>query len=237
MPTHATPADALMTAREVRALLGIDRSTVYRMAADGRLPSVRIGKQLRFPRSQIRQLLHHGGTASDDGQAADASTLVSPRAAQAAIDVAAPLLGVMMVVTDLTGRPITRVANPCQWFTEHGADEQAITGCLMQWQAMAEDTDLAPQFQAGHLGFECARALIRDGSRLTGMVIAGGVNASDGSIGAGSSFFHLDAVGRARVLTALPQVAAAIAVASRPGHPNPPMSHRSAQEQNAKGEL
>ncbi|RMD52615.1 MAG: DNA-binding protein, partial [Candidatus Thermofonsia bacterium] len=43
----------LLTAREVQEMLNVDRSTVYRMAEDGRLPAVKVGKQWRFPREKV----------------------------------------------------------------------------------------------------------------------------------------------------------------------------------------
>ena len=38
---------------------------------------------------------------------------------QAAVRVASELLGVMMVVTDMHGRPVTDVANPSRWYSAH----------------------------------------------------------------------------------------------------------------------
>ena len=47
----------MLTAKEVQQLLQVDRSTVYRMAEDGRLPAVKVGKQWRFPADQLQQWL------------------------------------------------------------------------------------------------------------------------------------------------------------------------------------
>lgn len=35
----------------------MDRRTVYRMADDGRLPSVRVGRSVRIPREPVHELL------------------------------------------------------------------------------------------------------------------------------------------------------------------------------------
>jgi excisionase family DNA binding protein len=35
----------MLTAQQVQDLLDVDASTIYRMAGDGRLPAVRIGRQ------------------------------------------------------------------------------------------------------------------------------------------------------------------------------------------------
>jgi len=72
---------------------------------------------------------------------------------------------------------------------------------------LADEPDFEPQFLTGQLGFQCARAYIRSGTSLVGMVLAGGVappgNDSD-------ELYHLDAAQRGRVLTALPKVASAL---------------------------
>ncbi len=47
----------LLTALEVQQLLHIDRSTVYRMAEDGRLPAIRVGRSWRFPADRIEAML------------------------------------------------------------------------------------------------------------------------------------------------------------------------------------
>lgn len=52
------PGDRLLTASEVAALFRVDRGTVGRWAADGRLASVRTpGGHRRYRESRVRQLL------------------------------------------------------------------------------------------------------------------------------------------------------------------------------------
>lgn len=190
----------LLTAREVQELLHIDRSTVYRMAEDGRLPSIRVGSQWRFPAEQIHALL-------SDGVRSGAGRSPDPAVAQSAINVAADLLGVMMVVTDMAGRPVTDIANPCPWFVDHRDEPDVMASCLAEWRHLADLDDLQPRFEAGTLGFECARSFIRSGNSLVGMVLAGGVG-SPGTTGAG--LFELDPDQRQRVLAALPKIAASL---------------------------
>jgi excisionase family DNA binding protein len=224
----------LLTAREVQDLLNIDRSTVYRMAEDGRLPAIRVGRSWRFPTERIEALLgapapEHapltvvpithdvdraaGGEAEpiedDMPEAPGSATTVNTVTAAAAVDVAADLLGVMMVVTHMNGEPITDVTNPCPWFAEHGRDPEVLATCVAEWHNLADHPDLAPRFQPGQLGFECARAFIRQGTTLVGMVLAGGVSPSADEA-ADPGLYHLDDAQRSRVLSALPRIAAAI---------------------------
>ena len=50
--------DALLHAKQVAALLGVQLCTVYELARNGTLPSVRVGSRIvRFRRSSIEQWL------------------------------------------------------------------------------------------------------------------------------------------------------------------------------------
>jgi excisionase family DNA binding protein len=55
-PTTPAPADKhLWTVDDVAAFLRVSDSLVYKMAADGRIPSIRICNKRRFMPEQIRQ--------------------------------------------------------------------------------------------------------------------------------------------------------------------------------------
>jgi excisionase family DNA binding protein len=234
----------LLTALEVQELLHIDRSTVYRMAEDGRLPAIRVGRSWRFPADRIEALLGSGqveATGHGASAAAPAAGSTSPalsvvpaqavqtepdevtsealdpslntEAASAAVEVAADLLGVMMVVTDMHGRPVTDVANQCSWFAARSDSPDMLDTCVSEWRDLADHPDLTPRFQEGALGFECARAFIRHGSTLVGMVLAGGVSPS-ADVSVDPDLHHLDQDARRRVLEALPRIAAAISTTS-----------------------
>ena len=47
----------LLTVAEVADLLRINKSTVYRMAKQGRLPATRVGRQWRFRKSVLEGML------------------------------------------------------------------------------------------------------------------------------------------------------------------------------------
>jgi excisionase family DNA binding protein len=203
---HMGGTHHVLTARQVQNLLHVDRSTVYRMAEDGRLPAIKVGRQWRFPADQITALLESVGLpATQSAEAAEAAT--DAQSAEAVLAVAGDLLGVMMVVTDMDGRPLTPVANPCDWFADRADDPEVISACSAEWQSMADDPDFAPRFRTGVLGFQCARAFIRSGTSLVGMVLAGGI-APESSTTPG--LYHLPEDERQRVLAALPRVAAVL---------------------------
>lgn len=50
----------LLTVEEVAEMLRINKSTVYRMAKQGRLPATRVGRQWRFRESVLEGLLEPG---------------------------------------------------------------------------------------------------------------------------------------------------------------------------------
>ncbi len=211
----------LLSADRVEAMLGIDKSTVYRMASDGRLPAIKVGRQWRFPAGPIRELLDGAGIVplAVDGPWSAATSIQGPGldAVQPIVDLAANLLGVMMVATDMEGRPLTDVANPCPWFVARADDPTTLEHCIEDWRVLAHEIDLEPRLVVGSHGFECARAFIRDGNRLVGMVLAGGI-VPQGMDSA--DLYQLDGKARAALLSALPRVATAVSrVVSRPTSP------------------
>lgn len=199
----------LLTADEVSTRLAVDRSTIYRMALDGRLRAVKVGSQWRFPPDALEEVL--AGHVTGTPMAAD--TLVRLRAArEAVLEAVAPMLEVMMVVTDMDGRLLTDVVNPCPWFAEHGGDPSVLEACSTQWRGMAADDVFTPRLEVGGHGFACARSFVRDGDKLVGMVVAGGVapDPDDGPAAAAAGLHHLDERQRAELLSALPHVAASL---------------------------
>jgi len=57
----------LMTAQETAKLLGVSRHRLYQMAKNGLIPSCRLGRQVKFDRTQIEEWLAKGGTALPGG--------------------------------------------------------------------------------------------------------------------------------------------------------------------------
>jgi excisionase family DNA binding protein len=172
----------LLTTKDLQELINVDKSTIYRMAEDGRLPAIKVGRQWRFPSDQITEML--GGVVdppSDVSTAASGSlernltTLLPSEAAQAIADLAADIFDVMAVVTDIDGNALTEVANPCGYFAAVQSQPQAIDQCIEGWRRLAAEVDLEPRFVPTHLGFLCARSFIRVGRELVGMLIVGGI--------------------------------------------------------------
>ena len=199
-----------MRAEQVGALLKVDRSTVYRMAESGRLPAFRIGRQWRFPADAIERLVRPDTAAdvvSERHQRDHESMVQAIDASEPCLELTARILGVMMIATDMDGRPVGDLVNPCPWFTQHEDEPEFMATCLDFWKQLADDPDFDVGFHRGPLNVECARTFIRIGPHLVGMLFAGGIDPT----GHDERPLHrLSEEGRARVLTYLPTVAAAI---------------------------
>ncbi len=166
-----------LTSQEIQELISVDRSTVYRMAEDGRLPGVKIGRQWRFPADRVAEQL---GLAPPPATGAAAAApglelLLQPEVAQSAADLIGELLGVMAVITDVDGQPLTTVANPCGYYAAIANQPGAVEACLSQWRLFAEEPHVAPRWILTHLGFLCARTFLWVDLKPVGMIVVGGV--------------------------------------------------------------
>jgi excisionase family DNA binding protein len=56
----------IMTAREVAAYLRLNEVTVYKYAAEGKIPAFRVGKQWRFKKDKIEAYTEQDGTNSGE---------------------------------------------------------------------------------------------------------------------------------------------------------------------------
>ncbi len=195
-----------LRAEHVGRILGVDRSTVYRMAERGRLPALKVGHQWRFPAEQIARLFDANEVSPHDAESRKALEL----AAQAAVpylELGAELLGVTMVVTGIAGEPVIDIIHPCPWFRQNADDPALLAACLADWKQLAEDPDFTLSFQTGPLGFDRARTFVRIGPQLVGMLVVGGIAASDDDP---RELYRLDDASRAKVLATLPTMAARV---------------------------
>lgn len=146
------------------------------MAESGRLPAVKVGRQWRFPEDRLREWLGAGEASPDrDAGDADLRSLLSPGSIQAVSDLLGDTLGAMFLLTDLDGRPLAAPSNPCGLFEALHRYPGVLERCITGWQTLAAEPDLGTQWRVTPLGFLCARSLVRDGGRLIGMVLAGGI--------------------------------------------------------------
>lgn len=234
----------MLTALDVQGMLQIDRSTVYRMADAGQLPAIKVGKQWRFPADQLDNWFQAQATMTvvpvkrplksqsiSPGQPRELNELLSWEWLQIIQETFANLLGVMIVVTDIEGRPINSPTHPCSLFTAVSRQSGSMSKFIESWRELATAINFTPAFRVSHLGLLCARSMIAMGTELKGMVIAGciapdewppssdEVAAIAGKFGVSPDLFRyhaedvyvLDDEQQARVLTTIPQIATLIA--------------------------
>jgi excisionase family DNA binding protein len=193
----------LLTATQVQDLFDVDRSTVYRMAGDGRLPAVKIGRQWRFPADAIRKLV----ALPDEGVALDGFD-PEPELAERLLELSAEALGVMMILTDLEGNPLSKVINPCPRFEAAEDDPELVRKCAAEWRIMAENMEPRTEFHRGPLDFLCARAFVRVAGHPKAMVMAGGI-APEGEESA--DLYVLSPQEQRQVMSTLPKLAGLMA--------------------------
>lgn len=172
----------MLNSKDMQTLLQVDRSTIYRMAEAGRLPAIKVGKQWRFPRDQVDNWLQTQSMPSasppqprPEPPANGLASLLPLDCVQLIQDTFADSLGIMLVITDMDGNPITEVSHPCGLFAAVSKEPNAIQKCVDDWHNMATDIDLVPKLASSHLGLLCTRGLIRVGPELKGMVFLGGI--------------------------------------------------------------
>ena len=113
----------LLTTKDVQALIKVDKSTIYRMAEAGRIPAIKVGRQWRFPEDQLMEWLgerrapvQEAGAPGPSDAAAGLEGLLPPKTMQALADLLGDMLGAMVVMTDMDGRPRTEIADPSGLF-------------------------------------------------------------------------------------------------------------------------
>jgi excisionase family DNA binding protein len=176
-----------LTAQEMQELISVDRSTVYRMAEDGRLPAVKVGRQWRFPADQVaaRFGLQAGADSTGSSTAppmpslpvdrSRLSSLLELGTAEPIAEMLGDLFGVMAVITDMDGTPLTPVTNQCGFYRAVGSRPETAEACVNGWRQLAAEPNIAPRFVPSHFGFLCARTFVWVDLRPVGMVVVGGV--------------------------------------------------------------
>lgn len=175
--------DDWLTTKQLMDLLQVDRTTIYRMLNEGRLPAVRVGGQWRFSRQAIDTWLHGQNalpptTAKPLAPAAAASAPLDPAilplsCLQPIQEVFAQTSEVGAVTTDVRGKPIVEMSNPgsfCRLILSTAAGRRK---CQASWQKLARQHTAPPRLEKCHAGLTYARGRILVADQFIAMFFVG----------------------------------------------------------------
>ncbi|NKQ36169.1 MAG: helix-turn-helix domain-containing protein [Chloroflexi bacterium] len=167
--------DDLLTTKQVQDLLKVDRTTIYRMLKDGRLPGIKIGQQWRFSRQEVEALLTVGTPSRPEPKPNTAvSTDVLPLYCVRTIQsVFAELAEVGVVTTDMDGNPLTSISNSGHFCNLIYGTESGQRACMSSWRDLAQSAEKRTPFVPCHAGLQYARARIEVNEEATAMLFAG----------------------------------------------------------------
>jgi excisionase family DNA binding protein len=170
----------LLTTRQLQELLQVDRTTIYRMLNEGRIPGFKVGGQWRFSRDAIEAWLQEQERALGSSPPTTASNSVKPTAevlpincVQSMQDIFAEAMDVGSVVTRLDGQPVTEISNSCEFCNLILSSRSGRQGCISSWRRLANQTDHQPRLHECHAGLKYARGRIDVGDEFVAMVFVG----------------------------------------------------------------
>lgn len=159
----------LLTTRQVQNLLKVDRITIYRMLADGRLKGVKIGQQWRFPASEVERLLNGEITAPIPL----AQAPLPVHCLQTVQNLFTSVSQVGGLVVDLVGDPVTALSGNCQLCRMMQNTPSGALACRESWKAMVITAATGEREFTCHAGLNYLAAPVMDGETLVGWLVAG----------------------------------------------------------------
>jgi excisionase family DNA binding protein len=164
--------ESLLSVRQVRDLLQVDRTTIYRMLKDGRLNGIKIGRHWRFYPSDLDELLSGAKRMSKDEVYAPAEILPL-HCMQPVQDVFAEIAEIGSITADREGQPLTKISNSCDFCKLILGSKKGRQACIDSWKELALQKDSTPEFTSCHAGLQHARARIEVGGSLVAIQIIG----------------------------------------------------------------
>jgi excisionase family DNA binding protein len=161
----------LLTAREVKELLKIDRTTLYRMLNDGRIKGVKIGSQWRFDAKELEAVINQSPVV--DTAIENPRDVLPLHCIEPIQDVFSDMAQIASVTTDAEGIPLSKFSNTCSFCTLILASEKGKEGCYNSWKKFNVRENKKNQFATCHAGLNYAKADIKLEDKKVAMLIAG----------------------------------------------------------------
>lgn len=171
----------LLTTRQLMDMLHLDRTTIYRMLNDGRLPAVRVGGQWRFPRAAVDEWLQGKSTAPETPHPKESSNvtltadenILPLHCIQPIQEVFAQISEIGAVTTDLAGKPLTEFSNACSYCKLILSTEKGRARCQADWKRLAAQNEPKPRLEKCHAGLSYARGRITVQDKFIAMIFGG----------------------------------------------------------------
>jgi excisionase family DNA binding protein len=165
--------NTLLTTKQVQELLKVDRITIYRMLNDGRLKGVKIGKEWRFQRAEIEQMVG-SAEAADVGASAEAVLTEFPAGCVEKVEeLFGSMLGIAVTTAALDGEPLNAIVNPNPYCQCILSSEAGRRECRAAWGRPAAGEGERAFRHACHAGLNFYRYPIDLNGRPAAWIIAG----------------------------------------------------------------
>ncbi len=172
--------DELMNTRELRELLRLDRTTIYHMLQEGRLPGFKVGGQWRFSRQEVETWLREQRSEVEPSAPVKPSSNALPVSRIQSIQaIFSEAIGVGSIVTQLDGESLTEISNSCAFCDLILSTPAGARRCAASWRALASQERRQPMLQCCHAGLFYARSRIEVEDEFIAMVFAGQVVVDD----------------------------------------------------------
>ena len=166
-------ADELMTTRELQSFLRVDRTTIYNMLNDGRLPGFKVGGQWRFSRREIETWLREQQSGAEEMPMRPSADALPINYVHSIQTIFAEAMDVGSIVTRLDGEPLTQVSNSCTFCNLILSTPEGFRRCKDSWRALAGQEGRKPQLRQCHAGLLYARSRIEVEDEFVAMIFAG----------------------------------------------------------------
>ncbi|MFC1564379.1 PocR ligand-binding domain-containing protein [candidate division KSB1 bacterium] len=174
--------DNLLTTKQVIDILKIDRTTVYRMLKDGRLLGVKIGKQWRFSKDSVEELVS-GVPAVKEHETSQPVDILPLHCLQPIQDVFGEIAEVGAVTTNVAGFPISNLSNCSDFCTLILASESGHRGCVRSWHRLTTLGKRKTEFFTCHAGLKYLGARIEPDGEFIAMLFAGQIHTEEQDTG------------------------------------------------------
>ncbi len=166
-------ADELMTTRELQEFLRLDRTTIYNLLSEGKLPGFKVGGQWRFSRREIEAWLREQRVVPPAAPVQPSAEVLPTDCVQSVQDLFAEAMDVGSIVTRLDGEPLTQISNSCEFCNLILGTPQGYQRCVGSWRALASQRTRRPKLHRCHAGLLYARGRIEVEDEFVAMVFAG----------------------------------------------------------------